>query len=208
MKLLSLLFIIGIFVMVGFCRVGHAQVVPALDEAQYNEIKKAVDGVKIKLATFAGGCFWCTESFFIEDEGVLAVQVGYTGGHVVNPTYQQVSGEKTGHAEALEVVYNSEIISYDQLLDLFFESHDPTQLNRQGPDIGPQYRGAVFYHDEGQKQEAQARIDALNASGKYDAPLVTELNPAGVFYRAEEYHQRYYWDKGVDKDRLKEMKGY
>lgn len=200
-------FILGVFIMTGFCRVVSAQTVPALNAEQYQEVKDKVDGNNIKIATFAGGCFWCTESFFIEDEGILAVQVGYTGGHVENPTYQQVSAKKTGHAEALEVIYDSSLISYDKLLDLFFESHDPTQLNRQGPDVGPQYRGAIFYHDDEQKAMAEKRIAKLNASGKYDDSLVTELSPAETFYRAEEYHQRYYWDRGIDKQRLKKWKG-
>lgn len=207
MKQIIALFIIGVFAMTGFCRVVNAQTVPALNAEQYQEIKEKVDGQNVKIATFAGGCFWCTESFFIEDEGILAVQVGYTGGHVDNPSYKEVSGKKTGHAEALEVIYDSSLISYDKLLDLFFESHNPTQLNRQGPDVGPQYRGAIFYHDDQQKALAVQKIAEINDSGKYDDPLVTELNEAQTFYRAEEYHQRYYWDRGIDKERLKKWKG-
>lgn len=191
-----------------FCKTPQAAdiVVPATSAEEYAVMKQDVRNGDLAVATFAGGCFWCTESFFLEDEGVKATQVGYTDGDTKNPTYEQVSSKTTGHAEALEVIYDPSVISYERLLELFFESHDPTQLNRQGPDIGPQYRGGIYYHTEEQREKAAAKIKELNESGKYDKPLVTDLKPASDFYRAEEYHQRYYLNKGIDKTRLKEWK--
>lgn len=193
--------------MFGSCRVVFAATVPATSAEEFSALEMRVQQGELAVATFAGGCFWCTESFFLEEEGVLATQVGYTGGHIDNPSYEQVSGKKTGHAEGLQVIYDPNKVDYGRLLELFFESHDPTQLNRQGPDIGPQYRGAIFYHNEEQKRLAEAKINALDASGKYKDPLVTELNDASTFFRAEEYHQRYYHERGIDKSTLKKWKG-
>lgn len=143
-------------------------------------------------ATFAAGCFWCVEEQFKQLEGVDTVISGYTGGHLANPTYSQVVTGKTGHAEACRIVYDPAHISYDELLEAFFVAHDPTQLNRQGADIGTQYRSAIFYHNAHQKERAAYYIKRLNEEGAYDRKIVTEVNPYTVFYRAEGYHQNYY----------------
>jgi peptide-methionine (S)-S-oxide reductase len=142
-------------------------------------------------ATFAAGCFWGVESTFRRVPGVLDATVGYTGGTLENPTYHDVCTGRTGHAEALLVKYDPAVVTFEQLLDVFWTSHDPTQLNRQGPDFGTQYRSAVFYHDEQQKAEAEASMARQNASGRFRRPIVTQIVPAATFYRAEEYHQRY-----------------
>ena len=157
-------------------------------------------------ATFAGGCFWCMESDFEKVRGVTSVVSGYTGGHAADPSYEQVSGggtkvdptydevcsDKTGHAESVLVEFDPKKVSYEKLLDVFWNEHDPTELNRQGPDVGTQYRSVIFYHDEKQKAAALASKAALENSHRYSKPIVTEILPAGPFYRAEEYHQRYY----------------
>ena len=143
-------------------------------------------------ASFAAGCFWGVEARFRELEGVLDVTVGYMGGTTDNPTYQQVCTGSTGHAEAVQLVFDPDTISYQSLLDKFFGMHNPTTLNRQGPDRGTQYRSAIFYHDESQKNEALRKIDALGNSQAWRDPIVTKVEPAGAFWRAEEYHQRYF----------------
>lgn len=151
-----------------------------------------------KLATFAAGCFWGVEETFRRVPGVLRTSVGYTGGWLEHPTYEQVCTDRTGHAEALQVLYDPEQVSYGQLLDVFWSCHDPTQLDRQGPDIGSQYRSAIFFHDDEQKAEAVASKDALEASGRHRRPVVTEIVAAETFWRAEEYHQQYFAKRGVD----------
>ncbi len=143
-------------------------------------------------ATFAAGCFWCVEEQFKQLDGVTAVISGYTGGHVRNPTYRQVTTGRTGHAEACNIIYNPDEISYDELLAAFFVAHDPTQLNRQGADVGTQYRSAIFYHNEDQKKLADFYIKQLDDEGAYDKKIVTEVSPYGKFYKAEDYHQDYY----------------
>ncbi|NPA42488.1 MAG: peptide-methionine (S)-S-oxide reductase MsrA [Chlorobi bacterium] len=147
--------------------------------------------VRPRVAVFAGGCFWCTEAVFKELEGVLDVIPGYTGGRTEHPTYEQVSTGETGHAEAVMVLYDPERIGYDRLLEVFFATHDPTQLNRQGNDIGTQYRSAVFYTDAGQEEAARAYIRFLEEEGVFDRPVVTEVVPASVFWPAEDYHKNY-----------------
>lgn len=142
--------------------------------------------------TFASGCFWCIEAKFSQLNGVLQVTSGYTGGHISNPNYEQICTGKTGHAEACTIVYDPEIISYDELLEAFFLSHDPTQLNRQGNDIGTQYRSAIFYHSEIQRQKAEYYIAELTKQKIYSKPVVTEIKPFTKFYKAEDYHQEYY----------------
>ena len=147
---------------------------------------------KEAVATLAGGCFWCTEAVFERMEGVNDVVSGYIGGQVPNPTYEQVCGKKTGHAEAVEIYYDPSKTTYEELLEVFFKTHDPTTLNRQGNDEGPQYRSSVFFHDEQQKAIAEKYIKKLNDSGEYNSPVVTLLEPASKFYPAEEYHQDYF----------------
>ena len=143
-------------------------------------------------ATFGTGCFWCTEAIFEQLKGVLKVTSGYSGGKVDNPTYKQVCTGETGHAECVQVVYEPDKISYDELLEVFWQVHDPTTLNRQGADVGTQYRSAIFYHNEEQKQKAEHYKNELNNSGAFPNPIVTEIAPATTFYTAEDYHQEYY----------------
>ena len=147
-------------------------------------------------ATFAAGCFWGVEARFRDTEGVVDAVSGYMGGQTENPTYKQVCGGDTGHAEAVQVTFDDEQISYSELLDLFFDMHNPTTLNRQGPDFGSQYRSAVFWHDEDQRAAAEQKIAEINESGKWPSAVVTEVAPAGTFWRAEEYHQRYFEKNG------------
>lgn len=146
---------------------------------------------KLKKATFGAGCFWGVEDIFRKLEGVMDTQVGYAGGDFDHPSYQDVCSGVTGHAEVLEVTYDPEIISYTDLLDIFWNIHDPTTLNRQGPDIGTQYRSVIFYHNSKQEELALESKKSLEASGRYEREIVTEIKPAGKFWRAEEYHQQY-----------------
>lgn len=142
-------------------------------------------------ATFAAGCFWGVEETFRHVKGVTATQVGYTGGALEHPTYEDVCTDRTGHAEVVEVTYDPSVVSYEELLEVFWTCHDPTQLNRQGPDVGTQYRSAIFYHTREQRQAAEASKKRLEESGRHAQPIVTEVAPAGTFWRAEEYHQQY-----------------
>ncbi|MEM0924550.1 MAG: peptide-methionine (S)-S-oxide reductase MsrA [Planctomycetota bacterium] len=157
----------------------------AADSTQVTTNEEAV-------ATFAGGCFWCTEAVFERMEGVKDVVSGYIGGTVPNPTYEQVCSKKTGHAEAVEIVFDPSKTTYEELLEVFFKTHDPTTLNRQGADEGPQYRSSVFYHSEEQKAAAKKYIEKLNDSGEYKRKIVTLLEEATVFYPAELYHQDFF----------------
>ncbi|MEX6686690.1 peptide-methionine (S)-S-oxide reductase MsrA [Danxiaibacter flavus] len=143
-------------------------------------------------ATFGTGCFWCTEAVFQRLEGVVKVVSGYSGGNVAHPTYEQVSTGTTNHAEVCQIIYDPKKVTYDELLEVFWKTHDPTTLNRQGNDVGTQYRSAIFYHNEEQKEKAQHYKDEINKSGAYDKPVVTTIEPYTVFYSAEEYHQDYY----------------
>ncbi len=144
------------------------------------------------VATFGGGCFWCTEAVFQMVPGVKSVTPGYQGGHVKNPTYKQVSRGDTGHAEVIRIEFDPAEVSYGKLVELFWDAHDPTQLNRQGADVGTQYRSVIFHHDEDQKRIAEASRDALEQSGKYRDPIVTQILPATEFYVAEDYHHNYF----------------
>lgn len=148
-------------------------------------------------ATFGAGCFWGVEAAFRQIKGVISTAVGYTGGSLKNPTYEDVCSGKTGHAEVVEVVYDPEQVSYDRLLQVFWESHDPTTLNRQGPDIGAQYRSAVFYHTPEQMTAALAAKEKLQTSGRYKRPLVTEITATSPYYLAEDYHQQYLEKRGL-----------
>ena len=148
-------------------------------------------------ATFAAGCFWGVESEFRRQPGVISTQVGYIGGRLENPTYYDVCSDRTGHAEAVEVEFDPAVISYEKLLDLFWELHDPTTVNRQGPDVGSQYRSAIFVHSPEQEGTAKASKERLQAGGRYKRPIATEIKPASEFYRAEEYHQQYEEKQGL-----------
>jgi len=153
---------------------------------------------KHELTTFAAGCFWGVEAAFAELDSVISTRVGYTGGVVDNPTYEDVCSGSTGHAEAVEVTFDPTIISYDHLLIRFWSMHDPTTLNRQGPDIGSQYRSAIFTHSEEQYTKAVASRDRMDASGRFRRPVVTEITPAKRFWPAEEYHQQYLSKQGTN----------
>lgn len=161
---------------------------PVSDASQSNSGSSKNEAV----ATLAGGCFWCTEAVFERMRGVNDVVSGYIGGHVPFPSYEQVCTKKTGHAEAVEIYYDPSKTSYEELLEVFFKTHDPTTLNRQGADEGTQYRSSIFYHNEEQKKAAEKYIAKLNESGEYHRPIVTQLEKATKFYPAEEYHQDYF----------------
>lgn len=146
----------------------------------------------LAMATFGNGCFWCTEAIFQQLDGVSKVLPGYTGGDVKNPSYKAVCTGTTGHAEAIQITFNPQVISYRELLDVFFYTHDPTTLNRQGNDVGTQYRSAIFYHDASQRAESEKMIAQLTEEKVYDKPIVTEVTAFDVFYEAEDYHKNYY----------------
>lgn len=146
----------------------------------------------LEIATFANGCFWCTEAIFQQVNGVEKVVSGYIGGSVKNPSYREVCTGLTGHAEAIQIQYDSKKVSFEELLEIFWKTHDPTTLNRQGADEGTQYRSAIFYHSDDQKKLATSYLQKLDASGAFDNPIVTEITAASVFYPAEDYHQNYY----------------
>jgi peptide-methionine (S)-S-oxide reductase len=148
--------------------------------------------IQKETATLGGGCFWCLEAVYEQLKGVLEVESGYAGGTVVNPTYQQVCTGTTGHAEVVRISFNSQQITYKELLEVFFSIHDPTTLNRQGADVGTQYRSAIFYHNDEQKAIAGEVIQAIEAAGIWDDPIVTEVVPLGDYYRGEDYHQEYF----------------
>lgn len=151
-----------------------------------------MDTTGLQKATFGSGCFWCTEAVFEELNGVHSVVSGYAGGNVVNPSYEAVCSGKTGHAEVTQITYDPKIISFDELLEVFWKTHDPTTLNRQGNDIGTQYRSAIFYHNEEQKNLAEKYKAELDKSGAWDNPIVTEISPLKNYFPAEDYHQEYY----------------
>ena len=153
-------------------------------------------------ASFAAGCFWGVEAAFRQVEGVLETAVGYSGGRTESPTYESVCAGRTGHAETVEVEYDPAKVSYEQLLDVFWENHDPTTLNRQGPDVGEQYRSAIFFRTPEQEAAAIASKESREKSGRYKRPIVTEIKPASTFYRAEEYHQRYLEKHGLAHCRI------
>ena len=149
-----------------------------------------------ELATLAGGCFWCLEAVYEQLQGVEHVESGYSGGTVANPSYQQVCTGMTGHAEVVQITYDPSVITYRELLEVFFDIHDPTTLNRQGADVGTQYRSAIYTHNAAQKEVAEQMIRELDAAGKWANPIVTEVTPFDVFYKAEDYHQGYYRNNG------------
>ena len=152
----------------------------------------------MKQATFGAGCFWGVEAEFRQVAGVIDTAVGYSGGHLANPTYEDVCTDLTGHAEVVQVTYDPDKVAYDQLLEVFWNSHDPTQLDRQGPDMGSQYRSVIFYHDDEQRAEAEESKAHFESLGRFRRPIVTQIVPAMPFYRAEEYHQQYFKKQGLD----------
>ena len=170
--------------------------------AQQNDSKKITimnnepipNGIQTDTATFGEGCFWCTEAFFQKLDGVYKVLSGYGGGFVENPSYEQVCDKTTGHAELCRIVYDPKKITYDALLEVFWKTHDPTTMNRQGNDVGPQYRSVIFYHTDEQKTKAEHYKEVLNKTGAWDSPIVTTIEPFKNFYPAESYHQNYYND--------------
>lgn len=167
------------------------------ESTNQNEIKNKknmseAQNKNLTTATFASGCFWCTEAIFERVKGVYSIESGYTGGTVENPTYQQVCNGNTNHAEAIQLMFDSSEITYDELLEIFWKTHDPTTLNKQGADTGTQYRSAIFYHNEEQKRKAEFYKDELNKAGLWNDPIVTEIVPFKKFYKAEDYHQDYY----------------
>ena len=164
---------------------------PVVKEEFKEPVKvKVKEGMEV--ATFAGGCFWCTEAVFLEIKGVEKVVSGYIGGKTVNPTYKDICTGETGHAEAIQITFNPNEVAYEDLLEVFFGTHDPTTLNRQGADVGTQYRSEIFYHSEAQKTKAENYIQLLEKEKLYDKKIVTKVSSATVFYNAEEYHQNYY----------------
>jgi peptide-methionine (S)-S-oxide reductase len=162
-------------------------------EAQaHSQTEEAMTTAGTDTATFGAGCFWCIEAVFQQLDGVVSVTSGYAGGTVQNPTYEAVCTGKTGHAEVAQIIYDPKKIGFEKLLEVFWTAHDPTTMNRQGADVGTQYRSAIFYHNEKQKELAQTYKSKLAASGAFDAPIVTEIVPLTAFYKAEGYHQNYY----------------
>ncbi len=158
--------------------------------------QKTMEGMT-ENATFGAGCFWGVEATFREIDGVVNALAGYEGGHTAKPTYKDVCTDRTGHAEVVQVEYDPDKVSYDQLLDVFWKTHDPTQVNRQGPDVGTQYRSVIFFHTPEQEQVARASKAAVEASGRFRRPIATHIEPARTFYEAEDYHQQYLAKRGV-----------
>lgn len=160
--------------------------------AQINNENINMQNIKTDTVTFGSGCFWCTEAIFQQLNGVLKVESGYSGGARPNPTYEQVSSGASGHAEVTQITYDPSVITFEDLLEVFWKTHDPTTLNRQGADVGTQYRSVIFYHNEAQKQLAETYMAKLDTSGAWDNPIVTEISAFKAFYKAEDYHQNYY----------------
>ena len=182
--------IIGLFLALlpfSFCGKQSNVVVPKSKEVKNMEIKEGME-----VATFAGGCFWCTEAVFLELKGVKSVVSGYIGGRTVNPTYSEIGTGETGHAEAIEITFDPALISFGELLEIFFATHDPTTLNRQGADVGTQYRSEIFYHNAFQKQLSEDYIALMTSENTFGKPIVTKMSQAPTFYVAEDYHQNYY----------------
>ncbi len=167
-------------------------------EKTYAKSQTNINLIAMETATFGAGCFWCVEAIFQRLKGVEDVKSGYMGGKIKNPTYREVCSGLTGHAEVIQIKYNPEIITYRELLEVFFQIHDPTTLNRQGADVGTQYRSVIFYHNDAQKELAEKIKKELNDNKVFDNPVVTEISPASTFYVAEDYHQNYYNQNGSE----------
>ena len=189
------------FIIIGLVAIG-AILILAAPRAFKNPTKlqgeeKSMGSTALDTATFASGCFWCVEAVFQNLKGVQSVVSGYAGGSVANPSYEEVCSGATGHAEACQIAYDPKLITYSELLEVFWKTHDPTTLNRQGNDAGTQYRSAIFYHNEEQKKFAEHYKRELDSSGAFDAPIVTEIVPFTEFYKAENYHQNYFNEHGA-----------
>lgn len=184
------IFLLVSLLSLGFCKSNNPEKVSQIKEFKEPITMNIEEGKEV--ATFAGGCFWCTEAVFLEIKGVEKVVSGYTGGTIKNPSYREIGTGTTGHAEAIEITYDPKLVQYKDLLEIFFSSHNPTTLNRQGADVGTQYRSEIFYHSEAQKKEVEEYIALIEKEKLYDDPIVTVISPAVVFYKAEEYHQNYY----------------
>jgi peptide-methionine (S)-S-oxide reductase len=177
---------------VGCSAQGQAQIKSTSAEKKTVSTTSKPSSGKTEVATLGAGCFWCVEAVYQQLEGVVSVESGYAGGHVVNPTYEEVCGKRTGHAEVCQIRFDPSKLSYEELLEVFWKTHDPTTPNRQGADIGPQYRSVVFYHDDQQRALAEKWKKELNDAKAFPAPIVTEISPYTNFYKAEDYHQDYY----------------
>jgi peptide-methionine (S)-S-oxide reductase len=190
---------------VTFCSIRHLIVAVDLFSAGFIASRAAASGAILNMqkATFAAGCFWGVEATFRQIPGVTSTRVGYIGGNTENPTYKEVCTDRTGHAEAVEVDYDPAKVRYEDLLKVFWENHDPTQLNRQGPDWGTQYRSAIFYHSPEQQAAAQASKEALEKAHRYSKPIVTQIVPAVTFFAAEDYHQQYLEKRGMASCHIK-----
>ncbi|HXV44961.1 MAG TPA: peptide-methionine (S)-S-oxide reductase MsrA [Anaerolineae bacterium] len=160
------------------------------------ELNQPISSNGIEVATLGGGCFWCLEAVYDELKGVEQVESGYSGGAVINPSYREVCTGTTGHAEVVQLAFDPQVVSFKEILEVFFTIHDPTTMNRQGADVGPQYRSAIFYHNQEQKEIAERVIQEINAARIWPAPIVTEVTPFTTFYRAEDYHQEYFKHNG------------
>lgn len=183
----KIFFIIPIILIVVGCKIDYSK----LNKTEIDNMNNT-NPAKMDTATFGEGCFWCTEAIFERVKGVISVESGYSGGIVKNPTYEQVCSGTTGHAEVSQIVFDPTVISYDELLKMFWKTHDPTSLNKQGADVGTQYRSVIFYHGQQQKEKAEYYKDELNKSGAFNKPIVTEITQFEHFYKAEDYHQNYY----------------
>lgn len=185
------------FSFTGFLAYGQSQ--KQINQKNMQEIPKTKIEISegYEMATLGSGCFWCIEAIYQELKGVEKVKSGYSGGYIANPTYRQVTSGTTGHAEVIQFLFNPKIITFSEILEIFWSTHDPTTLNRQGADVGPQYRSAVFYHSDSQKQEAEFFKKKLDETGAFDRPIVTEITPFSNFYVAEDYHQNYFKDNGM-----------
>lgn len=192
MKLLLLATISGLTTLFSCAQKSSSNQITMDTKTSTEQTNKDASAEKTEVATFANGCFWCTEAIFEELDGVISATSGYIGGKTENPDYKAVCTGQTGHAEALEIVYDPAKISFDELLAVFWETHDPTTLNRQGADVGTQYRSGVFYHNAEQKEKAEKYKAELDKSGAFDKPIVTEITAASKFYPAENYHQQYF----------------
>jgi peptide-methionine (S)-S-oxide reductase len=190
MKLLS------IFVLLGLAGLGLFAM-QSRQKQPSSTTSPAMTTAKLDTATLASGCFWCVEAVFQDLRGVSSVVSGYSGGSVENPSYEAVCTGRTGHAEACQITYDPGVVSFTDLLEVFWKMHDPTTLNRQGNDVGTQYRSAIFYHNDEQRKEAEAYKEQLDASGTFGAPIVTEITPFKNFYKAEAYHQNYFNENGA-----------